>query len=106
LKAAAGETLFHLGCNGCHGGGLQSTGAPAPDLRESALALDEGAVWKVVHDGALLARGMPQFQNFTREQVHQLYSYIRAGARDELKRQERGGKPAQGDAKVHGSGAS
>jgi hypothetical protein len=50
-------------------------------LRESAIALDEDAMWQVLHEGALLPKGMPRFPNFTREQVHQLYSYIRAGAR-------------------------
>jgi quinohemoprotein ethanol dehydrogenase len=91
---AAGEKLFHTGCNGCHGGGLQSAGAPGPDLRESSIALDEDAMWKVVHEGALLSKGMPQFGFFTREQVHQLYSYIRAGARAELERQK-SGKPGE-----------
>jgi len=80
----AGDRLFHLGCHGCHGGMLRSSGAPGPDLRESALALDKEAMWQVLHEGALLSKGMPRFQRFTREQVHQLYSYIRAGAREAL----------------------
>ena len=79
---AAGDTLYHLGCNGCHGGGLQSSGAPGPDLRESAIALDKEAMWQVLHEGSLLSKGMPRFENFTREQVHQIYSYIRAKARE------------------------
>ncbi len=80
----AGDRLFHLGCHGCHGGMLRSSGAPGPDLRESAVALDKEAMWQVLHEGALLSKGMPRFQRFTREQVHQLYSYIRAGAREAL----------------------
>ena len=79
-----GKALYHMGCNGCHGGGLQSSGAPGPDLRESALALDKEALWQVIHEGAMLSRGMPQFPDFTREQVDQIYSYIRQGARDSL----------------------
>jgi len=38
----------------------------------------------VVHDGALIARGMPRFETFTREQVMQIYAYIRSGARQTL----------------------
>jgi quinohemoprotein ethanol dehydrogenase len=81
---AAGRGLF-LACAACHGRDLVSAGAPGPDLRESRLALDPDAVWKVVHDGALLERGMPRFETFTREQVMQIYAYIRAGAREALK---------------------
>jgi quinohemoprotein ethanol dehydrogenase len=100
---AAGEKLFHQGCNGCHGGGLQSAGAPGPDLRESPIALNEEAMWSVLHDGVLLSQGMPQFSFFTREQVHQLRSYIRAGAREELERQK-AGRPRKQEAR--GSAAS
>jgi len=86
--ASAGDALYHMGCNGCHGGGLQSSGAPGPDLRESSIALDEDALWQVLHEGALLEKGMPQFGFFNREQVHQIYSYIRSGARREILRKE------------------
>jgi quinohemoprotein ethanol dehydrogenase len=102
---AAGDRLFHTSCSGCHGGGLQSTGAPAPDLRESALAIDEEAVWSVLHDGALLPRGMPRFEHFSREQVHQIWSYVRDGARKELIRQKEGGAPGP-TKEAHGSGSS
>ncbi|MCP5404152.1 MAG: PQQ-dependent dehydrogenase, methanol/ethanol family [Novosphingobium sp.] len=95
----AGETLYHMGCNGCHGGNLQSSGAPGPDLRESAIALDKDALWSVLHDGVLLSKGMPQFPGFTREQVGQIYSYIRAGARKELERQEKGSQPGAAEEK-------
>ena len=90
---AAGDKLFHLGCQGCHGGMLRSSGAPGPDLRESAIALDKEAMWQVLHNGALLSKGMPRFQRFSREQVHQLYSYIRAGAREALAGGDKGQKP-------------
>ena len=59
-------------------------GGPAPDLRESQIALDPDSFWSVVHDGALLQNGMPQFAAFDRKQVRQLYAYIRAGARETL----------------------
>jgi quinohemoprotein ethanol dehydrogenase len=80
---AAGRAFF-MACAACHGRDLVSAGAPAPDLRESQLALDPEAFWKVVHDGALLERGMPRFEGFTREQVMQIYAYVRAGAREAI----------------------
>ena len=91
----AGEVLYHASCHGCHGGGLESSGAPGPDLRESAISLDKDALWKVLHDGELLSRGMPQFGHFSRKQTDQIYTYIRAGAREELARQEaeKAGRP-------------
>jgi quinohemoprotein ethanol dehydrogenase len=80
---SAGKALY-MNCVLCHGRELSSAGAPAPDLRESAIAIDREAFWKVVHDGTLMAQGMPQFEDLTREQVDELYAYIRAGARAAL----------------------
>jgi len=77
-KAGAG---LYMACGLCHGSDLVGAGSPAPDLRESRLALDPNAFYSVVHDGALLPRGMPRFENLSREQVMQLYAYIRSGAR-------------------------
>src|SRR5262249_42533477 len=88
---AAGHDLF-TPCSVCHGRNLQSSGSPGPDLRESQIALDPEALWHVLHDGALLERGMPRFENLTREQVRQIYAYIRAGAREALG--TRAGAPA------------
>jgi quinohemoprotein ethanol dehydrogenase len=78
-----GHDLFRA-CAPCHGLNLVSGGAPAPDLRESALALDPQALYSVVHDGALIQQGMPRFEDLTREQILQVYAYIRAGARNAL----------------------
>jgi quinohemoprotein ethanol dehydrogenase len=78
---AAGRDQF-LACAICHGRELVSAGGPAPDLRESRLALNPESFWSVVHDGTLLAKGMPRFETLTREQVMQIYAYIRAGARE------------------------
>jgi quinohemoprotein ethanol dehydrogenase len=80
---AAGRDLFRR-CAVCHGMNLVSAGAPGPDLRESQVALNPDALWAVVHDGTLIQNGMPRFQTFTREQVMQIYAYIRAGAREAL----------------------
>ena len=94
---AAGDAVYHAACHPCHGGGLQSSGSPGPDLRESRLALDKDAIWSILHDGALLAKGMPQFTSITRMQSDQIHAYIRAGARDELARAaaQKAGKPGQ-----------
>jgi quinohemoprotein ethanol dehydrogenase len=72
----------YLQCGVCHGPQLRSPGAPAPDLRESQIALRQEDLWSVVHDGTLLSRGMPQFKELSREQVRQIHAYIRAGARE------------------------
>jgi quinohemoprotein ethanol dehydrogenase len=63
---------------------LVSSGAPAPDLRESQLAVNPDSFWTLLHDGPLLQNGMPRFETLTREQAMQLYAYIRAGAREVL----------------------
>ncbi|MDR2858545.1 MAG: PQQ-dependent dehydrogenase, methanol/ethanol family [Novosphingobium sp.] len=78
---AAGGTLFNISCGGCHGKDVESAGAPGPDLRESGIAMDRAALWSVVHEGALLPRGMPRFPAFTEAQVGQIYQFIRARAR-------------------------
>jgi quinohemoprotein ethanol dehydrogenase len=80
---SAGSGLF-LACAVCHGRNLVSAGGPGPDLRESQIALHPESLWNVVHDGALLQNGMPKFESLTREQVMQIYAYIRAGARAAL----------------------
>ncbi len=81
---AVGRALY-TGCMGCHGRNLVSAGAPAPDLRESSIALNPDALWSVVHDGSLIENGMPRYDMLTREQLMQIYAYIRAGAREALK---------------------
>jgi quinohemoprotein ethanol dehydrogenase len=82
--AAAGQAIFNLACSACHGLNLTSPGAPGPDLRESRIALSESGIWAAVHDGALLEKGMPQFAMLGSQEVHEIYAYIRAGARAAL----------------------
>ena len=82
---AEGAKLF-VQCSGCHGGQAQSAGAPGPDLRESALALDRELFAKVVRDGASLPKGMPRYAQFGDAQLGQLYSYVRSVAREEKRR--------------------
>jgi quinohemoprotein ethanol dehydrogenase len=81
---AAGRALVNSVCVACHGLNLAATGSPAPDLRESRIALSEESLWTVLHEGTLLPRGMPRFETLTREQVRQIHAYIRTGAREVL----------------------
>jgi quinohemoprotein ethanol dehydrogenase len=96
VDVATGHAIY-LACAACHGRDLIATGAPAPDLRESAVALNPDSFWTVVHDGALIQRGMPRFDGFTREQLMQIYAYIRSGARQALAAQRPGDKRASGN---------
>lgn len=79
--AAAGKRLFNDNCSGCHGKDAESSGAPGPDLRESGVVLDKTALWSVLHDGALLPKGMPRFAAFTEEQAGEIQHFVRERAR-------------------------
>lgn len=79
-----GRTLYTMMCSACHGMGLRSAGSPGPDLRESAMTLRQESMWAVLHDGALMSRGMPRFDKLTQNQVRQIHAYVRAGAREVL----------------------
>jgi len=83
--AKQGYDLF-LACSLCHGRDLVAAGAPAPDLRESRIALDREALWTVLHDGTLVEHGMPRFETLSREQVMDIYAYIRRGAREAIEK--------------------
>jgi quinohemoprotein ethanol dehydrogenase len=78
---AKGRGLTFM-CMACHGRNFKGGGAPAPDLRESALALSEENLWAVVNEGTLLDRGMPTYKHLSREQIHQIWSALRAAARE------------------------
>jgi quinohemoprotein ethanol dehydrogenase len=81
---AAGHDLFTVKCAVCHGLDTVSAGAPAPDLRESQIALEKENIWTIVHEGTLLPLGMPQFKDLSEAQVRQIHAFIRAKARDSL----------------------
>lgn len=74
-------------CMGCHGRNVVGVGGSAPDLRESAIALNRDAFWTVLHEGSLIERGMPGFSTLSREQVMQIYAYIRSETRRTLHEQ-------------------
>jgi quinohemoprotein ethanol dehydrogenase len=91
---SAGRALS-VQCAACHGVGLQSTGTPGPDLRESAIALKLDTFSTLLKSGALLEQGMPRFQQLTDDQIRQLYAYVRAKARETL------GKRSKDDTAPH-----
>ena len=94
-----GQALFMGNCGACHGHDAVSGGAPGPDLRESQIALQFGSLWQVVHDGALVQRGMPPFTELDRTQVRQIHAFIRAKAREALGQRPKV-QPAAGASKL------
>jgi len=80
--AGPGQLLFAVNCGGCHGLNAISGGAPAPDLRESPVALNPTSFWSVVHDGALLPKAMPRFDQLDADQLRQIQAYIRLKTRE------------------------
>jgi quinohemoprotein ethanol dehydrogenase len=87
----AGRALW-IRCASCHGVGLQSTGTPGPDLRESAISLGLDPFSDLVKNG-MMERGMPRFDTLSDEQIGQLYAYVRSRARAALG----GRKPSDGE---------
>lgn len=87
-QAAAGRgaaTFMH--CIVCHGVGADAAGA-APDLRASAVLSSAETFDQIVRQGALVAQGMPKFQELTNRELADLRQYIRAQA-DALRRKRR-----------------
>jgi quinohemoprotein ethanol dehydrogenase len=80
---AVGRALS-VQCAACHGVGMHSTGTPAPDLRESQIALQLDTFRDLLKSGALMDQGMPKFEYLTDDQTRQLYAYIRYRAREAL----------------------
>jgi len=71
-----GSWLYKESCSMCHGGGAVS-GGYAPDLRASPLVVADAAFKEVVLKGAKRLNGMPDFKDFSEEQVQALRHYIR-----------------------------
>jgi quinohemoprotein ethanol dehydrogenase len=65
----------------CHGAAAVAGGA-APDLRHSAAILGTESFASIVRDGALLANGMPRFEELTAAQLEDLRTYLRSRARE------------------------
>lgn len=91
---AMGRNLW-IACAACHGKAAVATGGPAPDLRESPIPLDADAFYTVLHDGALIEKGMPRFGLFGKPVIEGLRQFVRAQSRLELERQKGAQKPAR-----------
>jgi len=78
-RAAQVAERYGRYCTFCHGVEAISAGV-GPDLRASAVPLDAAAFASVVRDGALVARGMPRFEEFTDGQLDDLRHYLRTQA--------------------------
>lgn len=78
-KAARGGGIFGGRCAVCHGTSVIA-GGTAPDLRTSPIPADANAFAEVVKNGALVPAGMPQFGEFSADQLDALRHYIRTRA--------------------------
>jgi len=84
-RVREGSDLFAVNCLNCHGMAAVGGGA-APDLRSSPVILSPEAFGQVVHEGLLVQRGMPRFQNLGRQELDALRQYVAFRARADRKR--------------------
>jgi quinohemoprotein ethanol dehydrogenase len=81
VKAKAGLEVFAAAnCYNCHGMNMVA-GGMAPDLRESAVPTSKETFTQVLHDGILVDRGMPKFDELSPKQIDELQHYIRQTTR-------------------------
>ena len=84
-KATKGSGLYYkYACSACHGGSGIS-GGMAPDLRASVICVDTAAFKSVVKDGAKLGQGMPNFKDFTNDDLENIMHFIRYLANNSVK---------------------
>ena len=76
---ARGGTVYNTRCVVCHGGGVAAAGV-APDLRASDAILSQQALDAILHDGALVTRGMPRFEELSDQERADLRQFLRAAA--------------------------
>ncbi|MGE4323344.1 MAG: PQQ-dependent dehydrogenase, methanol/ethanol family [Sphingobium sp.] len=74
-----GNILFATRCAVCHGFGAVSGGG-APELRRSPASFDAAAFAGIVHDGALVANGMPTFGELSDGDLTAIRHYLRGEA--------------------------
>ena len=89
-----GAIDYALACGTCHGAGAQA-GGTAPDLRISPVPSDEAAFLAVVHGGALVANGMPRFEDMPDDWLRAIRQYLRA--RGQALPPPQGAGPVDGD---------
>ena len=80
-KWLAGIIAYHQQCVVCHGTMAVGVGT-APDLRASAVPTSAEAFRAIVHDGALTAKGMPQFDQIGDAELEAIRHYLRHRAKE------------------------
>jgi quinohemoprotein ethanol dehydrogenase len=92
-RVARGELVYSLwgrgGCASCHGDRLDAMGL-APDLRESAIAVNPKTFAQLLRSDAMVERNMPKFDDLSDDDIEDLYHYIRSAAREVHLRQKSG----------------
>ncbi len=86
-KWTKGILAYHQHCATCHGFYAVS-GGTAPDLRASAVPLSSEAFEAIVHGGALVPAGMPQFGQLDPAELDAIRHYLRAQARELAEKKE------------------
>ena len=79
-RSAQGLEPYARRCAVCHGVDVIAAGA-APDLRRSPAILSAEAFQTIVRDGALVARGMPRFEELSDSDLEAVRQYVRTQAR-------------------------
>jgi quinohemoprotein ethanol dehydrogenase len=78
-SAARGGAIFARNCTVCHGNFAIAQGS-APDLRASPIPASAEAFRSVIHDGALVANGMPVWPEFSDADLADIRQYLRTQA--------------------------
>jgi hypothetical protein len=79
IATQAGIALYGIHCTSCHGrDGI--SGGSAPDLQASPVPLSTEGFVHIVHDGALVAQGMPRYDKLSTSDLEAIRNFIRASA--------------------------
>jgi quinohemoprotein ethanol dehydrogenase len=92
--AQEGMLVYGKTCGPCHGNGLVSSGSPAPDLRESTVAVSWGSFDALLKSGALASRGMPRYDDLSEEEKRSVFMAIRKSAREAAARHDEAPAPS------------
>lgn len=85
VLAGKGTEIYGRRCLVCHGVDVKAAGL-APDLRASPYLQDANAFNEIVRNGALVANGMPRYEELTDEEMAAVRQYIRT-AGDKFRRE-------------------
>jgi quinohemoprotein ethanol dehydrogenase len=78
-SADRGAAIYWTYCYTCHGSNAVAAGT-APDLRGSAMLLDQASMRQVVKEGVLVPNGMPRFEEIPDEGIADLRQFLRQEA--------------------------